>query len=343
MRTREGVAELALYVGGAACAVDLSDNTNLWGAPPGTARILTEATQLASRYPTSGAAELARVIAHYAGVTPEMVVVGCGSDDVIDSAFRAFGVPGARVAYIEPTFSMVPVFACTNGLVPVGVTGGDDLDRVLRSLRDARADIVYLCSPNNPTGSALSREFIERVLHELDALVILDEAYGEFTDAPGLELARASDRLLVTRTFSKAFGLAGMRVGYGIACAPVAGAVARARGPYKVGGVAEEVALGAMRDDLQWMRHHALLAVAERRWLERQLAGRGLAAMTSEANFLLVPSTRAPELAAALRTRGIGVRAFSALPGIGDALRITAGPRPMMEALTVALDEVLSA
>ncbi|MDB4907008.1 MAG: hisD [Gemmatimonadetes bacterium] len=341
LRARDGVAELPLYSGGDACAVDLSDNTNLWGAPPGTSRAFAGAAARVARYPSAGAAELCAEVARYAGVTPPMVVAGCGSDDVIDSAFRAFGTPGSCVAYVEPTFSMVPVLARTNGLRPVAVAHDDDAERLLASLRASDPSIVYLCSPNNPTGSALPRAFVERVLESIDALVILDEAYGEFTTSFGFELVRTSDRLLVTRTFSKAFGLAGLRVGYGVGAASVAGTVARARGPYKVGGVAEQVALAAMRDDVSWMREHARLAIEEREWLAAQLVNRGFETMPSEANFVLLPLAGAPGVATALRSCGIGVRAFSALPGIGDALRITAGPRPMLEALLSAFDKVV--
>ena len=139
----------------ASCAVDVSDTTNLWGAPPAALAALrdTAAEQL-TRYGALYAADLKGPLAAYAGIAPNEVVTGCGSDDVLDCAIRAFGEPGGVVAHPAPTFSMIPVYARTNGMTPVGVPlTGDDYAVDADALLATGARIIYLCSPNNPTST----------------------------------------------------------------------------------------------------------------------------------------------------------------------------------------------
>ena len=210
-----------------------------------------------TRYPSLHGDGLKAAISAYAGCTPEQVVTGCGSDDVIDCVLRAFVGPGERVAFPDPTFVMLPIFAKLNGLEAIAVpnTPAQDLDA--EALLATGAKVIYLCTPNNPTGTAASRAAVERVLDGAPGLVLVDEAYGEFTDVSYLEAARTRPNVLVTRTLSKAFGLAGMRVGYGVGAAGLVAEVEKARGPYKVSGVAERMAEAALTQDVGWMRARA--------------------------------------------------------------------------------------
>ncbi|HEX5831383.1 MAG TPA: aminotransferase class I/II-fold pyridoxal phosphate-dependent enzyme, partial [Gemmatimonadaceae bacterium] len=188
----------------APCRIDLSDNTNLWGVPPNAERALRDAAVASvTRYPALYAGQLKAALAGYVGVAPEQIVTGCGSDDVLDSALRALAEPGDRVAVLEPSFAMIPIFARMNGLEPVSVPlrGGTALDA--RAVLATRARVIYLCSPNNPTGNALDRDAVRRVVEEAPGVVILDEAYAEFAGADGRDLLARSDRLLVVRTMSK--------------------------------------------------------------------------------------------------------------------------------------------
>jgi histidinol-phosphate aminotransferase len=278
-------------------------------------------------------------MAGYLGVDADRIVTGCGSDDVLDSAMRALAEPGDRLAYLDPTFSMIPVFARLNRLVPVAVaTGRFDADA--DALLATGARIIYLCSPNNPTGGTLPRAVVDRIVSDAPGFVILDEAYAEYAREDCVELARTSSRLLVTRTMSKAFGLAGLRVGYAVGAPDVVRAVAESRGPYKVNAVAERAAAAALTEDLPWVREHVTEVQRLRERFADALRGLGLAPLPSAANFVLVPTPRAAALAGRLRAAGVTVRSFEALPGIGDALRITIGPWPMLERCIGALSEV---
>jgi histidinol-phosphate aminotransferase len=290
-----------------------------------------------TRYPSLYTDELRVRLASYVGVPPASIVTGCGSDQVLDCAMRAFAEPGDRVAHMDPSFVIIPTFARLSGLEPVGVPLTRTFDLDAERMLDTGARIMYLCSPNNPTGTLASRAAIERVIERAPGLVILDEAYAEFSGVSLAAEAATSGKLVVTRTLSKAFGLAGMRVGYGIATAELVRELTKARGPYTVTSASEATAVAALTHDLGWMRTHAAEAVANREKLIAALRARGLIALPSAANFVLVPTPRALELALALRRRGIAVRAFSGLPVVGDAIRMTVGPWPLMERVLKAI------
>jgi histidinol dehydrogenase len=344
VRSRAGYEALTIYSSPrGAVEVDLSDNTNPMGPPPAARAALAALDpSVLGRYPSLYAADLKDALAAYVGVSADQIVTGCGSDEVIDLALRAFGGPGARVAFPAPTFAMVPHFARSNGATPIavpllGAERGWDVD--VDGLLAARAAITYVCSPNNPTGTLASPEAIERILEHASGLVILDEAYVEYGGASLVSRARAHGRLLVVRTLSKAFGMAGLRAGYAVASPEVVRELEKARGPYKVNAVAERVAAAAVRADTAWMRAGVADVLGERERFVAWLAGRGVSALPSSANFVFVPVPDAEVVSARLLSRGVAVRAFRRVPGFGDALRISVAPRIIMERAMPAFDE----
>lgn len=323
--------------------LDLRDNINLWGAPPrALAAVGALTAEALTQYPSVSASGLTQVIAERVGVAADEIVAGCGSDDLIDACFRAVAAPGEQVAHAEPSFSMVPRFARLNGLEPVGVPlladGAMDVDGMLAT----GARIMYVCSPNNPTGTITPEAEIRRLIAQAPGIVVVDEAYAEFSaqrdwraEAPGME------RVLVLRTFSKAWGLAGLRVGYGVGSRALVDAVVRSRGPYKVNAVADRAATVAMREDMEWMRETSAAARASRERLDACVRGkRGLRAFASEGNFVFWQvEGDAQAFAARFAAAGIAVRAFSGLPGIGEALRIGVAPWPLLERLVPIIEE----
>lgn len=351
-RARASYADLALYAPDRRpCAVDLSDNTNLWGAPPAAERAIREAAGDAiARYPELYAQSLKEALASYVGVDASSIVTGCGSDDVLDSAIRAFAEPGGDIALPDPTFPMIPAFARMNGLTPVPVPLSATYDADVDNLLETDPAIVYLCSPNNPTGTTLTRATIERVVARATGLVIIDEAYAEFAGGGLVDVAMPSGRVLVTRTMSKAFGLAGLRIGYAIGAPDLVAAVEKSRGPYKVSAIAARAALAALGDGLAWVRAHVDEVIAVRARFTGALVALGLTPLPSRANFVLAPVAHAGAIAAQLRARGVAVRPFenlAPLPGTplaatrGSAIRITLGPWPLLDRALGALREVL--
>ncbi len=344
--------------------LDLSANTSLWGPCPAAVEALHAAA--VDAYPTPYADALKTALAETWDVDASQVTTGSGSDDVLDSAVRAFCDPGAVVAFPWPTFGMAPEFARMNAAaplpVPLGPAGELDGDGEAAL---ACADVVYLCRPNNPTGLMLPRERVMALLERARGLVVVDEAYGEFAGETLLPAVLASGRGIVLRTLSKAYGLAGLRVGYALGPAPLIRAVELSRGPYKVGAAAERAAVAAVREGRPWVADVVRQATTARGHLVAGLRARGLTAIEGHGNFVLFgpggggdraeradapagegaddgPGGRARGWAVAVKAglaaRGVGVRAFPDLPGFGDMVRVTVGPPAAMERFLDALD-----
>ncbi len=330
-------------------ALDLRDNVNLWGAPPSARRVLRAfgADRLAS-YPAVDAAPVAATLAAWIGVADDEVVLGCGSDGVLDAAFRALGRPGEAIAFSDPTFSMVPRFAHLAGLalapVPALPSGEADIEGLLAT----RAPLIYLCSPNNPTGVVTPEARVHELIARAPGRVIVDEAYAEFAGTRDWrrEIPRLGNVLLV-RTFSKAWGLAGLRVGYGLGARDLVAATAWARGPYSVSAVAEAVVSSALMADEEWQRRTTRAAVAARdrlaaRLTKRLAHRRDIRVWPSRANFVFLSlADDAAVVAGRFAERGVGVRAFRGLTGIGDALRIGMAPWPRLRGVADVAVELL--
>jgi histidinol-phosphate aminotransferase len=318
--------------------IDLSDNTNLWGAAPTALRALaTIGREEITRYPVAFEPDLTAALAEYVGVSPAMIACGCGSDDVLDSAIRAFAEPGEILCTPDPSFGMIPVFARTNGLCPVSVPLTASLEVDVDAILETDARIIYLCSPNNPTGGALPRRTVERIVENARGLVIIDQAYVEFGGDSYVDLAASGRPVLITRTMSKAFGLAGLRVGYGVGSPELIAEVLKARGPYKVGALSERAAIAALQHDRGWVADRASDVIANRARFREELSKRGIASLESSANFVLIPVPDCAATAQRLERTGIRVRALSGLATIGDAIRVAIGPWEMMQRCVDAL------
>lgn len=332
------------YEPGPAAPIDLSDNTNLWGPGP-AARAALEGVALGGlgRYPSPYGDALKSAAANYLGVAAAQVVTGCGSDDVLDAAIRACARPGERLVFSTPTFSMIPAFAAVNHLEAVPVPFLPDWEVDAERLVAAQGAVTYLCAPNNPTATGISRAAIEQVVTQAAGLVIIDEAYAEYAGVSAVDLAAAGDRVLVTRTLSKAFGLAGIRAGYGVAAPGLVARIEGARGPYKLTTLSEQVAVAALSGDRDWMRARVVETRALRQRFVEALRGvPHLEVLPSQANFVLVAARDSEKetmrrVDAALRAHGVAGRFFPQLPRLGDALRLTIGPWDMLEPAVNAL------
>lgn len=346
---RPDYASLSPYdPGRSPIAVDLSDNTNLWGPHPGALRAVREAEEeVLTRYPGVYADSLKAAISEAFEVPVETVTTGCGSDDLLDSIFRAASPGGGAVTFPDPTFSMIGIFARMNGLDPVAVPWSR-AEAEPTSLLENDPALVYVCRPNNPTGVSLSPDWIDELLEaagEDGPVIAVDEAYADFAAESLLRRGARHRRLMVLRTLSKAYGLAGLRVGFAVAHPEVAAEAEKSRGPYKVNHLAQRAAVVAVRDREGWVQDITRIVIENRARLLDELEERGLEALPSNANFLLVrwppgdderPSLEA--LMAGLKDRGVAVRPFPDLPELGDTFRVTIGPWPMMTQFLEALE-----
>lgn len=326
--------------------VDLSDNTNLWGThPDALARIQACSTDDLARYPDLYADALKTAVSDRLGVRAECVATGCGSADVLDSIFRAVRTSDQSfISVATPTFSLVIPMARMNGMEAREVTWPEAL-ATPEALLEGGPALVYVCRPNNPTGHMAPTAWLESLIEAAGPdgpLILVDEAYIDFSGGSFVQLPMFEPRVIVTRTMSKAFGLAGMRVGYAVASPDTTLEIEKSRGPYKVGRMAAEAAAAALRDSEGWVQRTVSECLENRDRLRAALLEHGLEPDRSFTNFILfrAPSGDASKDALALRTRGVAVRPFSGIPNMGDGLRVTVGPWPLMDRFLEALDGV---
>ncbi|HWA56552.1 MAG TPA: histidinol-phosphate transaminase [Gemmatimonadales bacterium] len=300
------------------------------------------------RYPAFVPTHLTEIIARRHGWVPEGVLVGNGSNEVIQAALAVALGEGDVVVAPSPTFSLYRLLAGVMGARYVGVPFASDfrydVDALIAEAKRSRARVMVLNSPNNPTGSALPADGVERCLAETGALILCDEAYQDFGGPTAVPLLHRSPRVVVLRTFSKAVGMAGLRFGYALAHPEVAREIAKAKLPYNVNAItlaAAEVAFE--HGDVFEARTRAV--VAERERFYQAVRGiPGLHAFPSAANFLLLRMDAVPASEVFRRIRddfGILIRDVSHGAGLAECLRVSIGERADMDAVLEALRAIL--
>jgi histidinol-phosphate aminotransferase len=295
------------------------------------------------RYPSSMADEFRAVAARVHGVSPESILAGNGSDDILQIALRSYCGPGDVLVCPDPTYSLYPVLAelADVRLIPVPWEPGWQLPT--EALLRERARAIFFANPNSPSGTSVAVADIEALARATEALVLVDEAYADFADDNCLSLPGRQGNVLVTRTFSKGYGLAGLRFGYAIGDPEVIAQMAKVKDSYNCDAIAIAAACAAL-DDVEYARANWQAIRAERERLSSELERRGLAVIRSQANFLLVTTPDAAHagwLYAALRARGVLVRFFDK-PALDNKLRVSVGAPEENDALLAALDAALA-
>jgi histidinol-phosphate aminotransferase len=341
-------AEASLAKGEAADLVQLNSNENPYG-PSDTARGAM-ASAVASRYPDGAEQEMIEALARAHGVTPDRIVLGCGSSDVLRMADAAFLAPGKTVVAAEPTFEAVLAYAHVTKAdavkVPLTTDFRHDLAR-MAAVCDERAGLVYVCNPNNPTGTVVRADEIEAFLGRVpsSAVVLVDEAYHHFVEDPGyrtaIPLLDRFPNLVVARTFSKIHGMAGMRLGYGVASEANAKALRDRASWSNANAAVLAAARVSLEDQVHVARQRALLNDT-RRWLCRELEREGRRYIPSEANFMMIDvGGDVKDVIEAFRARKILVgRRF---PTLSTWLRVSVGTPEEMRAFLAALRDVVPA
>jgi histidinol-phosphate aminotransferase len=331
--------------------VKLSANENPLGCSPAALAARADAVQ-PSLYPDGDSSALRDAIGALHGIDPVRIIMGSGSGELLHLAASAYAGPGDEVLFSQYSFALYDIVARRSGAEPVEAPArnyGNDVDALLAAIT-ARTRVVLLANPNNPTGTYLSRSEVARLHAGLPGhvLLVLDQAYAEFVapqdDDGSLDLAAHHANVLVTRTFSKAYGLAGERVGWGTGAAEVIGMLNRIRGAFNVSNSAQATALAALGDQ-QFVEHSRLHNAAVRTSFAKALesmGNHGLRMVPSEANFVLVlfeGKLSAEAALAGLAQRGTIVRW---LPGqdLAHGLRITIGTAEQMDAIVKGLREL---
>jgi histidinol-phosphate aminotransferase len=301
-----------------------------------------------NRYPDPYQAELKQKIAEIKEVKPSQIFLGNGSDEAIDLLFRAFCNPGKdNVILLPPTYGMYEVSASINDVevrkVPLTADFQLRTDKILNEV-DKHTKIIFICSPNNPSGNKVNREDILYLLKKFKGLVVVDEAYSDFSDEPSFttELKNFKN-LLVMQTFSKAWGLASLRLGMAFASKDLIKILNRIKPPYNISGLTQETVLAAM-DKYEKVKAMVKDILAEREFLKTQLESLDFVnkIYPSDANFLLVKMPNANLVYDELIDQKVIVRNRSKVILCEDCLRITVGTRTENERLVEALSNIFT-
>ncbi len=321
-----GYAPGRLIVGPDGRSFKLSSNESPHGPLPSVVAAIAEAATGVNRYPDNGAAALTEAIAGHFNVPAGHIAVGCGSVGVTQQLLEVVGEPGAQVVYAWRSFEAYPNLVCLAGAEDVRVPLRDhahDLDAMAAAITSSTR-LVFVCNPNNPTGTVVRRGDIEAFLDRVPpaCLVVLDEAYREYvrdTDVPnGLDLYRNRPNVAVLRTFSKAYGLAGLRVGFMVAQQSVAEAVRKTMLPFTVSSIAQAAAVASLAAEPELLQRVDEV-VKERARVSDELASQGWAVPPTEANFVwLGLGDATADFAAACERAGVSVRPFA-----GDGVRVS--------------------
>ncbi len=340
-KPRPSIFAVEPYVGGESKIpgvnriVKLSSNEGAFGTPPGAAAAIAAMAKEAHRYPDGGAQALREAIGARFGLDPARIVVGNGSDELLTLLVLAYGGEGTELVMSAHGFLMYEIAGTWAGGRVIKVPEKNltaDVDGILAAV-GPRTRIVMLANPNNPTGSLLPKSEVARLRAGLreDVLLVIDAAYAEYVTRPdydpGIALVDASPaNTVMTRTFSKVFGLGGMRLGWAYAQPPVVDVLNRVRGPFNVNAAAMAAGIAALAEP-GWVERSVAHNVEWRARLTEGLRAAGITVAPSEANFVLADfgtPARAKAADEALRSRGLIVRAMGAY-GLPACLRITVG------------------
>lgn len=325
-------------------------NTNETAEPPPPEFLAALAARIAElplhRYPDRDAAELRACLAQYCGRPPEGVWVANGSNEVLLQLLQAYGGPGRTVLLLRPGYSMYPLLARTTLTDVVEADLPDDLvptpEVLSEAVRRHRPSLVVFANPNNPTGIAAGLDVVRAAHDAGDALVVVDEAYVEFGGPTAVELLDRLPRLVVVRTFSKAFRLAGLRLGYLLGPSWVVEDLQRVRLPYHLDAITQLAGVLALQMADRFLDHRRRVA-AERDRVAAALRALGIHVYPSAANFLLFRVADAVATWRALLDRGVLVRDFSRLPRLDGCLRVTIGTAAENDAFLDAMREITAA
>jgi histidinol-phosphate aminotransferase len=361
-RARESIFSIAPYVGGSSKlagmnrVIKLSSNEGAFGPPPSATAAAAAAAAEMHHYPDGHATALRAALGARFGLDPERIVCGAGSDELLFMLIGGYGGPGTEIIMSAHGFSIYEIVGKSVGSTVIKTPERDlvaDIDAMLAAVSPATR-IVFLANPNNPTGSMVPAAEVARLRAGLpeEVLLVIDAAYAEYVDRadyePGVALVDAGDNTVMTRTFSKMWGMGGMRLGWCYAPPAIADVLNRMRGPFNVSAAAQAAGIAALAEP-GWLEAGRAHNTKERARLTAALTELGVKVWPSEGNFVLADfatPARAADADAALRARGIIVRAVGGY-GLPECLRITVGTAEecdlVVEALAAFMGDISAA
>ena len=358
IRPQPGILDIALYEGGAAHvagvsdAIKLSSNENPFGPSDKAKEAFQRAVHKLHRYPNTDHSALRQAIGDVHSLDPARIICGVGSDEIIHFLCQAYAGPRDEVLFTEHGFLMYRISAMAAGATPVSVRERErttDVDAILAACT-RRTRLVFIANPNNPTGTMIGPAEVERLAAGLpkQAILVLDGAYAEYVEGydGGAELVARRSNVFMTRTFSKIYGLGGLRIGWGYCPSAVADVLNRIRGPFNLSSAAIAAGAAAIADAAHMERavqHNATWLP----WLQDEISRLGLTVTPSVANFILIHFPReegrtAKDADAFLKSKGIILRMVGSY-GLGQCLRMTIGSEDENRRVVAALAEFTGA
>ena len=358
MKPVPGILDIAPYIGGRASAeganrvFKLSANESPLGPSPKAIEAFKSAADGLFLYPEGSAADLRQAIGETFDISPDRIVCGNGSDEILHLLPQIYSGPGDEVLFSEHGFLVYRIAALAASATPVAAPEPNlvtDVDELLKRVT-AKTKIVFIANPNNPTGSYNTKSELRRLHAGLpkDCLLVIDAAYADYVNRDnydsGLELAATAENVIMTRTFSKIYGLAALRVGWAYGSDSVIDALNRIRGPFNVSVPAQAAATAAIRDQA-FVAKAAAYNAKWLHWLAERIAATGLKVRSSVGNFLLIEfDSTGPKTATAadkyLTQRGVILRGVAAY-GLPHCLRISVGTEEGNQAAVAALEEFM--
>jgi histidinol-phosphate aminotransferase len=344
---RDNVKRMEGYVPGeqpppGSKVIKLNTNENPYPPSPQVMRVLRDFDgDWLRRYPDPVATMAREAAAAVYGVPVDCVMAANGSDEMLALLARAFLERGRKVAYPVPTYSLYITLAEMQDAAAVEVPYDEEYNLPVEGLLAAQADLTFICTPNNPSATVAPVQDLEKLAAGLKGVLVVDEAYTDFADENALGLVSRCPNIIVLRTLSKGYSLAGLRMGFGVARPELLEGLIKIKDSYNVDSVALRLAVAAMNDQT-WMKGNAAKIKASRSKLASELAGMKFRLWPSQANFIMgrPPRGDARRLYLELKNREILVRYWDR-PGLDDKIRITVGTEEENQALIVALKELL--
>jgi|TARA_Y100000814_G_scaffold216138_1_gene160861 histidinol-phosphate aminotransferase len=359
-----GLKNISPYVGGDSDisgfdrVIKLASNEGAFGPSQKTIKAINSAIKDSHRYPDGDSQELREAISQKYSLELERLVCGCGSDELINLLCRTYAAPGDEIVHTAHGFAMYPIYAKTVGAVPISAPENNItacVPNIVNAITE-RTKLVFIANPNNPTGTYLPASQLMSLHQQIpsNVLLIIDSAYAEYVQekdySPGFELAKQNNNVIMLRTFSKIYGMGGIRLGWGYFPKEVADILNRVRSPFNVSFVAQAAGLAAIQDDefvkSSQNHNHKLL-----KWTQEKLRSLGLIVPDSFGNFVLVrfPNSKnekdndksAEKADAHLKSCGIIVRRLAGY-GLPDALRVTIGTEEEMKSVINSITEFLN-
>ena len=321
--------------------IRLDTNTNVLGSNPAASEFLKHLDIDLNGYPNTYSDGLRGALAELYGLEADNFIVGSGSDEMLDVSFKTFTEWGDTCVSPTPSYTLYNYFVEMNGGKAVNVDLDENFQLDVDAMLKPKAKIIIMPSPNNPTGNCFRTKDIEEILNRSEGIVIVDEAYGEYAKDSMVKRVNEFDNLIVLRTFSKAYAMAALRVGYAIASRPVADMMTSVKIPYSLNMISELAAIEAVKDQ-EFVRRSVELVTKERPYLDAGLKKLGFVTYPSDSNFILAKSPiDHAKLVSGLKEKGILIRDFGTKRRTENCVRPTVGTRELNDLLLKRIGEVI--